>query len=329
MQLTRCLRLAAACLVLAASAAQAQSTKLLPNDTEMILTFNLQQLLKSDIVKSNKDLYETAKGKINDQLEAKDLGKWLKKADFDIYKDLHSITFAFPGDRVWSKGLSSWTGTSTSRRSKPPRPRRGTASRRSRSPACAAFEVSPKGDKTMYVGVLNKKTMIACATKADFEEAVARAGGEKSAKFTSAVFKSLLETVESKQSISFAATSAMVLKLADKAPKGAAQVKQAVDVLKKMDGFSAAVTVQKSVDFQLGVNAKDADTAAQYAGLGNILLGAAKAKVEEAAKKDERLKPAVEIVNTVRVTSQGPNLMVRGQITADTLTKLIEMIPKQ
>jgi hypothetical protein len=338
MQFARRFWIAAACtlgLLLSTSALQAQNTKLLPNDTEMVVTFNLQQILKSEVMKGDqaKLILGVVKGKISEQLDEKGIDKWLKKANFDLFKDLNSITFAIPGGRNPEEGFILLEGNFDAEKIE------DAATEASKEAGGGlkvvmigkfkAFEVSPKDEKSMYVGILNKKTMIACATKSDFAEAAARLAGDKAPKFKSEVFKSLLETTNSKQSISFAATSAMLLKLAEKAPEGAggAQAKQAIDVLKQMDGFSAAVTIQKNIDFQLGVNTKDNETASKYAGLGNILIGAAKAKLAEQAKQNEKLQPAVDIINTIRITSQASNLMVRGQITLDTLEKLLQNLP--
>ena len=55
--------------------------------------------------------------------------------------------------------------------------------------------------------------------RSDFAEAVARLGGSKAGTFKSDSFKSLLETVNNKQSISFAATSKIMGKLATKQRK--------------------------------------------------------------------------------------------------------------
>jgi hypothetical protein len=100
-----------------------------------------------------------------------------------------------------------------------------------------------------------------------------------------------------------------------------------MDFLKQMDGFSAAVTIQKDIDFQMGVSTMDADTAKKYAGLGELLIGVAKLKVAEAAKKDQKFLPAVDVLNTFRITSQGSNLVFRGQITFETLEKLLQNLP--
>ena len=338
MQFARRFCIAAACalsLLLSSSAAQAQQTKLLPNDTEMIVTFNVQQILKSELLKGDqaKVIVEMAKAKINDGLDDKGIAKWFKQADFDLFQDLHSVTFAIPGGRDPEEGFIVLEGkfdaekieaaaTEASKQA-------GGGLKVIRIAKVKAFEVSPKDEKKMYVGVLNNKTMIACATKADFAEAVDRLNGEKAPNYKSAVFKGLLETVNNKQSISFVATSDMLAKLAEKAPEGAggAQAAQAIALLKQLDGISTAVTIQKNIDFQLGVNTKDNETASKYAGLGNILIGAAKVKIGDEAKKNEKLVPAMEILNSIRVTAQGSNLVVRGQISLETLEKLLKDLP--
>src|SRR5258705_665160 len=99
MQFARRLWIAAACtlaVLVAAPAIQGQGTKLLPADTELVVTINLQQILKSEVLKSNKTLVDLGKAKINELLDEKEIGKYLKKANFDIFKDFSSITIAVP-----------------------------------------------------------------------------------------------------------------------------------------------------------------------------------------------------------------------------------------
>src|SRR5438132_362818 len=107
----------------------------------------------------------------------KGVDKWLKKADFDLFKDLSSITFAIPGARNPEEGFILLEGNFDAEKIE------AAATEASKEAGgglkvvmigkVKAFEIAPKDEKTMYVGILNKKTMIACATKADFAEAVA------------------------------------------------------------------------------------------------------------------------------------------------------------
>jgi hypothetical protein len=333
MQLSRRLWIAALCVFVGASAAPAQQVKILPADTELIFTINFQQMLKSEVAKEYDPLIKIAKAKIEEALEDKGLAKHLKKADFDLFRDLGSITMAVPGERNPEEGFILLEGnfdaekieaavTDASKEA-------GGGVKVIKIAGITAFEVAPKDEKTMYVGILDKKTIVACASKKDIEAAVAR---QRLAKpdFKSAVVKNLVSTVSGKQSISIIATSQVLSKLAENAPMGGGgQAQQAIDFLKTMDGFSAAITIQKDIDYQLGVNTKDAETAQKYAGMANLAMGVIKMKAAEKAKEDPKFKPAVDVVNAVKITAQGPNLMIRGQITFESLDKLVDQIKEK
>jgi hypothetical protein len=334
MQFARRLFTAAALVVgllVGAAAAQAQATKILPADTEMVLTFNLKQILGSEIAKSNKFLLDLAKGKIQEQLDDKGVAEHLKKADFDLFRDLASVTIGLPGGRDPKEAFIILEGNFDAEKIEKVVVDASKADgtlKVIKIGNVKAFEVTPKDEKTMYVGILDQKIMIVCATKADFTEAVARQGGAKAGAFKSEPFKNLLETINNKQSISFAATSKIMGKLAENNPNaGNDQAKMALAALQQLDGFSAAITIQKNIDFQVGINAKDAETAQKFAAMANGGLIVAKAKVAEQAKQNEKFVPVVEIVNSLRANATGPNLVVTGQITFETLTELLKNLP--
>lgn len=335
MQFARRFWMAAVCalgVLVSATAAQAQATKLLPNDTELVVTVNIQQILKSDVAKANKLLIDLAKGKISETLEDKGLDQWFKKADFDIFKDLSSMTFAMPAGRPPEEGFIVLEGKFNADKIEEAALEAGKEAGGGLKvimiAGVKAFEVTPQDEKTMYVGILNKKTMIACASKKDFEEAVARSKGTKKANFKSDVVKNLLSTINDKQSISMVATSEVLAKLSENNPQADnAQAKAALEGLKKVDGFSLAVTIQKDVDFQVDINAKDDKTAKEFANIANVGVALAKAKLTEQAKDNTQLAPVLDVVNTIRATTEGSNLLIRGQISFDTLEKLLANLP--
>jgi hypothetical protein len=322
-----------AAVLLGASAAQAQNTKLLPADTEMSVTINIQQILKSDVLKGDqgKLIIALAKQKINDGLEEKGVDKWFKKANFDLFNDLTSITFAAPGGRNPEEAFILLEGKFDAEKIEAAAVEAskdaGGGLKVTKIAGVKAFELNPKEEKTLYIGILNKKTMIACATKDDFAEAVARLNGTKSGAFKDKAFDSLVKAVNNKQSISIVATANIMSKFAEKAPEGAPQVQQAAEFLKQMTAFSAAITIQKDIDFELGVNAKEEKTAAQYAFLGNAGMKAVMAKVEEAAKQDAKLQPAVDVLKTIKISNKGANLTVRGQVPFETLEMVLKSLP--
>jgi hypothetical protein len=313
-------------------AVQAQNTKILPADTELVMTFNLKQILTSEVFKANQVLVDLAKAKITEQLDDKGVAKWLKKADFDLFRDLNVVTFAVPGGRNPEEGFILLEGNFDSEKIE------AAVMEASKEvdggvkvitiAGTRAFEVTPKDEKTMYVGVLDKKTMIASVTKADFTEAVARNKGTRPATFKTDVVKNLMASTSKKQSLSFLATSKVLAKLGENNPNANNdQAKMAMAALQQVEGFSAALTIQKDIDFQLGINAKDADTAKKIEGVVGAGLLIARGKVMELAKQNEKLAPAVDVVNSIRAVSKGPNLTITGQITFDALEKLLQNLP--
>ncbi|MSQ94147.1 MAG: hypothetical protein EXR98_06270 [Gemmataceae bacterium] len=336
MQLSRRIWIAAVCtfaVLFGASAASAQQIKLLPSDTELIVTFNIQQMLKSEVAKANKTIIDIAKAKIEEQLDDKGIAKHLKKADFDLFRDLTSVTIGVPGgDRNPEEGFilleGNFNGDKIEAAITEASKEGGSGVKMTKIAGVKAFEIAPKDEKVMFLGILDKKTMIACGSKKDFEGAVARLASGKAPAFKAEVIKKLMSTVNNKQSISMVATSKVLVKLAENAPQaGGNQGQQAMAFLKTMDGFSLALTIQKDIDFQLGVNTQDVETAQKYAGVSNLAIGVAKMKMAEAAKQNPKLEPGVDIVNSIRVTAQGPNLVIRGQITFENLSKLMQLIP--
>ena len=311
---------------------QAQANKLLPDDTELIVTINVQQILKSEVLKANKTLLDLAKQKIEEQLENNPAGKFFKKANFDLFTDLHSITVAAPGARDAGEGVVVLEGKFDAAKIEAAATEAvdgGTGLKVIEIAKTKAFEITIEDQKTIYVGVLSKKIMIATTSKADYTEAVARLNGVKQAAFKAEV-RSLLKTTNNKQSISVLATSAVMTKLADKAPAGAGdQIKKAGEFLKGIEGLSMAITIEKNIDFQLGVNSKDEKSATDLANIAKFGIGVGKQSYVEKAKTDENAAVILAIINSVTTTVSGSNVLVRGQLTFENLEKLLQNLPGQ
>lgn len=76
---------------------EAADPKYLPNDTEIVLTVNVKQILDSELVKANKDAVDQGKAMLENQAGDNPAMKYLKAAGFDIFRDLHSVTVASSG----------------------------------------------------------------------------------------------------------------------------------------------------------------------------------------------------------------------------------------
>src|SRR5262245_5076689 len=86
--------------VLTAAPARADVAKYLPNDTELLLTVNVRQILDAPLVKNNNQI-EQVKGLIKGN---EDVQKVLEALGFDLFKDLTSITIALPAGTDLQQG---------------------------------------------------------------------------------------------------------------------------------------------------------------------------------------------------------------------------------
>src|SRR5262249_44076162 len=80
----------------AISTATALEPKYLPNDTELVFTVNLRQILDSELFKANKDPVKAA---IENQAGDNLVLKYLKSAGFDVFRDLQSVTITNNGGK--------------------------------------------------------------------------------------------------------------------------------------------------------------------------------------------------------------------------------------
>jgi hypothetical protein len=335
MQIAQRLFVAAVCalgLLIGTTAAQAQNTKLLPNDTEMIVALNLGQILQSDLIKKNELIVNLVKGKIEDGLDSQGVSKWFEKAGFDLFRDLSSVTIAVPGGkRDQSEAFFLLEGSFDAKKVE-------TAATEAAKEAGETlkvidisnkrvFEIKPKGDKTVYAAVLDKKTLVLTSSKDDMTEAISRLGTGKKAEFKADGFKNLAGTINGKQSIGIVATSDIMAKMAEKGGEKR-PAKMAGDLAEKLIGAGVTITIGKDIDFHLAANAKNKSNADTIAALARAGLEDAKARAEKSAKNEEPFgAPAVEILKTVRITTDGSNLTIRGQITVDTLTDILKNLP--
>lgn len=334
MQFTRRACQAAALLAVAtlcaAAPARAVETKFLPNDTEVIISINIQQLLKSEVAKANKELIDLAKFQVQKALEDQGVAKYLEKAGFDLFTDLKTVTVAGPGTKNAEAGIVILQGKFDPEKiqsaAEQANKDAGGGLKVTKIAGQKVYEVTPAGEKTLYVTLLGTKTMVACANKKTMASAIARAGGNEEPTLKKEV-RDLLKTVDAKQSVSMIGTGAALGRLIENAPN-VPNAEAAGEALKAISGLSLAVTVKKDVNFQLGVNSKDRETAEKVAQGANGGLLMARGMLGKKAKDDARLAPVEEVLKTMRVVTMGNNVLIRGEISFENLGKLLKNLPQ-
>ena len=251
----------------------------------------------------------------------------LKDAGFDVFRDLHTITVASDGGKEPTAIIVEGTFnaeklTATAEESAKEYP---DCLKITRAGSQTVFEITPPGGKAGFAALVGGKVLVATMTREALTDTLARLDGTKSSSLKKE-FAVLLDTVNNRQSINFVATGPALAKLVAAAPIPNGEAVTAG--LQSIDGLSGAITVTKEVNFQLGINAKDEAGAKKMAQDGNgvILLG--QLLVNQAAQKDEKLAPVVDVVRTLRITNQGSNVVLRGNVSIEVIEKLMKSIPQ-
>jgi hypothetical protein len=307
------------------STVRAVDPKYLPNDTEIVFTVNLKQILDSPLVKSNKDALDQGKAALENQFGDNPVLNNLKNAGFDIFRDLHSITVASDGGKEPTAIIVEGTFNSEKlmAAAEEAAKEHPDCLKITRAGSQTVFEITPPGDKVGFATLIKGKVLVATMTREGLTDILARLDGTKNSSLKKP-FAVLLDTVNSNQSINFVATGPALAKLvtANPVPNGEA----ASAVLQSIDGLSGAITVTKEVNFQLGINSKDEAAAKKMVQDGNTMLFLAQSLVGQKAQKDEKFAPAVDVVKTLRITSQGSNVLLRGTISFDVIEKAMKQL---
>jgi hypothetical protein len=323
--------LAVVALVCLAAQVAAADLKYLPGDTEILVTVNLRQILDSAVVKGQKDAFRKITDLATNALkENEEAERYLKATGIDLFRDIHRVTVAHPGGHDETAVFLIIEGNFDPDKfygvAADAAKDHGDVLTISQSGKHKIIDVAPPNGKPAVIVMVDKNTVLVASTKVRITDALARAEGVKKTSLKKEL-KALLKATNAKQSISAVATGAALARLTAKAPVPNAD--QALEVLKALDGLSGAITIDKDVQFQLGIAARDENTAMQLAQQANVGLLLAKGLAAQQAKKNADLLPLVDVANTLRATAQGNSLFLRGQITVENIDKLIKSFPKR
>jgi hypothetical protein len=302
--------------------------KYVPNDAEIIATLNFRQILGSELAKAHQDKVDQVKGLLNVAIQNnEEAKKYIESLGFDLFRDFNSITVAAAASTKPEKGLvivdGKFDADKFQKTAEDAAKEHGDVIKATQIGGNKVWEINPPGqDHTLYVALANKSTLLVSAGKALLTDALSRASGSGQPELKKEV-KALLKTTSSKQSFSFVATGKALSMLAEQI-KNNPQAMAAAPVLKQMAGISAAVTIGKDIDFQVGIGTPDkeaADVLSKQAS-GLILFG--RGMVSQKAKEDPKAEMALDVMKTLQTSVEGTTVIIRGQVAAAVLEKALK-----
>jgi hypothetical protein len=328
----RCSRLACFAVMLAVPAfASAQSVpiKYLPPDTEVVVSVNFQQMLGSKVAKDHKEVVDQLRFFVENKLTEVGAMRYLEKAGLDLFKDITSVAAAGPG-----KNLDGNDGVAVAEGKFNPEKLQAAAEDAAQDNPGAinitkidnqrVYEVPLPDGKTVYIGTVGTSALLASPSKAVFTATMSQLKSGKAPELPKAV-QSLLQTTSPQQSLSIVATGPALARIVQNAP---IPNDQAIGILKGIDGLSLAFTLNQDISFQLGITAGNKEKAEELTNALNGGLFFVRNIAAQKAKEDPKLAPAVEVAQTLRVVAQGNNVVLRGEVSYETLGKILKNAKK-
>ncbi len=307
--------------------APAADPKYLPAETELIVTINVKQILDSALVQKQKDALDQAKALLENAIQGQEEAqRFLKAADFDLFRDLISLTVGMsPGkasepDFVIIEGNfhpAKFTAASEEAARNRPNIFRVTTEGKQK-----IVEGNFPDGKQAFISLAQAKNLLISSSRDNLLQAIARGEGSSSRGGLTGTVKRLVEATSPKQSFSFVATGNFLAKAMNQKKVPNAEV--LLPILQSIDGISGAVTINQDIQLQLGVGTADADTAQKlsFGAQGGLLF--VRSLIDGKAKMDEKFAPLVEVAKTMRITTQGSNIVFRAELSVDVIDKLMK-----
>jgi ribosome-binding factor A len=307
--------LAGALVALAVPVRAADVDKYLPNDTEIVLVVNVKQFTEAPLVKKHGLSQFREHLKSNEQV-----AKILEAFGFDPLKDLTSVTIAINGISQNSKGLLIAHGqfdvAKIEAKSEELAKEKSDILKIHKEGTTKLYEVTaPQNDKPLIVALVDNSTVVASPDKEEVMDAVAKAAGSKKSEISKSL-RALIEKQDAAQTfwgvIPGEAIGKNEIAAADEKTK---------KITEKIENVFLGFTVSKDVKLSIIVATKSADNAKELAEEVKEGLNQAKGFLALMAGNEKKLAPVVDLVGSIKVTTEGSNLLLKSEVSEELLEK--------
>lgn len=312
----RTLVLVLVAMVAATPARSAEVDKYLPNDSEIVINFNVRQVLESKLM--TKYGLETLKELLDANDEAKSI---LKALDFDPFKDITKLTIAAaPVGATSDKGLFIVHGkfdiAKFEKKLEEHAKEHKDELKIHKHGDTKIYEIDMPGEesaKTSWMALIDKETIVASPNKEYVVEALEKRAGKKEAKHKKEL-KDLIENASSDLSFWGVALSEAL----NKGLPGEDNVRQ---VLGKFDSVSFGVNVTDEIRLQLVLAAKSEKLAEELAKDMAEFLDHAKTMV--AGLPINNNQDILDFIGSLKSQQKGKDVTLKGRISSDLIEKSI------
>jgi len=295
-----------------------------PDDTELVVVVNLKQIFGSEVIKDQPDAIGELKEVLGQFAGIHTVQKYLKEAGLDAFRDLRNITYAYTSGKELRASFIILEGEFNAGKLNDAAKVDGTTLRTRKSGTETIYEIAPHGEKRFFAALVNPSTLIAGSTEESLVDALARAAGSKKSGLKKELRK-MLESTDYRQSVAFVSSGTALARLAE--GTSIPNAENAITFLKTVDTLSGGITLAKGIHFQLTCNAESDEVAKKLTESANGALRILLTLVRQTAEKDDKYLPVMDVVRALRFMNQGPEIFFRGEISLNTVEKIIKSFP--
>ena len=294
--------------------------RFLPPDTEIFVRVNLRQGFESKLAKQGvEQLRELVKS-------VDELNDAFKDLDFDPFRDLDTMTLAAPNSNEQDRSLVVIRGKFKLDKFRA----KGEDVAKTMGDVLklhtvadgaggkvTVYEVNVPGqDQALFIALPNETTLILSPGKDYVADAIKRGKAKGPVALKNKEFQALLERMDPKQTVSFAAIGDAVAK----------NVNDAVvkDLLAKVDAVGGGITIGDDIKLEVVVGTKTVQDARELKGTVNDYVTKGIALVGLLALQQKELAPVVDVLKSIRCSAKEKVVTVKAEISAE----VIEAIQK-
>jgi hypothetical protein len=310
-------------LLVAGSAPAAELEKFIPDDSEIVVSVNVRQLLDSKIAKK----FDVAKEFENKVKEKKEAGDVLKALGLDPLKDINRITIAVPGKpdpKHWFIAINgSFDLAKVHDTADKFIKTHGDHIAVSKLENVRVYEVKdPEKNETSWACFLSKDVMVVSPTKAYVVDALAKHAGKREPKFSKPL-KALVAKQDSKQSIWVAAVASTEMK------DLLANNEQTKDLADKLESISMGLSLTEDIKLNLLFSTTEEKTAKNLRAKLEAAHGVGKFLVNGNEQLKDYAPLLNDVLNAFKFGQDGGLVTVELTIPASLIDKAAGMVKEQ
>ncbi len=308
--------------LLTAPARAADLDRYLPPDTEVVVTWNVRQLLGSQLIKKNG--LEQLRDLIKSQEEVESV---LKELSLDPLKDIDKIIAALPATGEQDKGLFIVHGRFNLDKFKA---RADKAAKDNKDVfkihqvkdgqgglhTVYEFTIPVQGNKQpFFAGFASRTTLLAAPSKDYLIDGLKTKDATK-VRLKNKAFQDLLTRMDEQQSFSFATVGEALTK------SPLAELDPVKDLLPKLSAAAGGITLGDGIKMEFTLSTKQAADAKMLKEKIDEGLTTATVLIGLAVMQQKELAPLLEVVKSIKPTVRDTAVTLKGEVSGETLDKL-------